>query len=749
MVVRARRIGALLSLAAVVACLGSATAAHAAVVPGTPAPAQAGRSTQATTGYTVAWRVQGAVLTKSFSTRAQALAFAKTLHDAVVYDAGTGYPVDTSMKHPYAVWHVNRLGALVPEGNFSTLLAAVAAATTHTDSYVQDRITGVVLWGDSGNFLVAASGSVQSYATEGDAITAARTVPQATVYAGPTLTPVWKTAYDVHASGSFIAGYGTLAGAKAYAQTLSDSDVRTASTNQVVWSSHPRYAVSVAGIVSKRFFSKADAIAYAKSLGDATVTSISSGAVVYSNVPNFLVLANGEVTATAGTESAAVALAQEQSGAIVVSRSTSQIVYAPGGPYAVYRYFTFVQSFPTAAQAVAAAKGITDAVAIQTSTDQVLFSDYPQQVQSPYGDTFTVSGGMVVDHFGTANIVLAPAPPFMMPGVTYVSNDFQHWYAVGQQGDTYVGSWENPYQTIDLERKSFLTAAEINSFLSNNAPSDSVLLGMGQYFIEAQQAYGVNAQYLVAHAIIESAWGTSYFAQNRDNLFGYEAYTNDPDAAATFRSIPYDINFQAWFVRNSYLNPTGAFFNGPDLDGMNVDYATDPYWANSIARVMSEIRPYSAQIGAEPLLPESPDRPLFRYPQGAQGLATVTMGVYSAPLDATVGDPQTLGYIARGATFSVLGDEPGWDKVVLPSGTVGYVNWNNVSLQNMVEAFGISYGNYLEIRQSPDASSAVVAQVANGAHLLLIGAAGNGWDHIKTVAGVQGYAAADELRVIH
>ncbi|MCY0869168.1 MAG: hypothetical protein OWT27_01080, partial [Firmicutes bacterium] len=294
MVVRARRIGALLSVAAVLAGLGSATAAHAAVVPGNPLPAQAARAAQAPSGYTVAWRLQGAVLTKSFATRAAALAFAKTQQDAVVYDASTGYRLDTSMKHPYEVWHVNGAGALVPEGNFATLLGAVASATTHTDSYVQDRIDGVVLWGDNVNFLVVAAGSAQSYATEGDAIKAARTVAQATVYAGPSLTTVWKTAFDVRASGSFIAGYGTLAAAKAYAQTLSDSDVRAAATGQVVWSSTPRYAVFVGGVVSKRFFSKDDAILYAKSLGDATVTAIASGDVVYSNVPNFLVVVDGQ-----------------------------------------------------------------------------------------------------------------------------------------------------------------------------------------------------------------------------------------------------------------------------------------------------------------------------------------------------------------------------------------------------------------------------------------------------------------------
>ncbi|GMA51021.1 hypothetical protein GCM10025857_23780 [Alicyclobacillus contaminans] len=148
------------------------------------------------------------------------------------------------------------------------------------------------------------------------------------------------------------------------------------------------------------------------------------------------------------------------------------------------------------------------------------------------------------------------------------------------------------FTNVDLRfsAPSNINAQSINSFLTKN---NSPMAGLGQSFIDAQNTYGVDANYLVSHAILESYWGRSQIALAKNNLFGYGAYDANPgDDAGMFPSDDYAIRFQAWEVRNNYLTPGGSEYVSPTLNGMNVNYATDPQWASSIASLMNELASY-------------------------------------------------------------------------------------------------------------------------------------------------------------
>jgi beta-N-acetylglucosaminidase len=145
------------------------------------------------------------------------------------------------------------------------------------------------------------------------------------------------------------------------------------------------------------------------------------------------------------------------------------------------------------------------------------------------------------------------------------------------------------FPNVDLRfaAPSDINAASIDSFLqSQGSPMD----GLGQTFIAAQNTFGVDANYLVSHAILESNWGVSQIAQAKNNLFGYGAYDSAPGQdAGLFPSNEYAILFQGWEVRNNYLNPGASEYVAPTLIGMNVHYATDPQWASSIGHIMSQL----------------------------------------------------------------------------------------------------------------------------------------------------------------
>jgi flagellum-specific peptidoglycan hydrolase FlgJ len=146
-----------------------------------------------------------------------------------------------------------------------------------------------------------------------------------------------------------------------------------------------------------------------------------------------------------------------------------------------------------------------------------------------------------------------------------------------------------PLFTVDtsLTLPSGETAASLDQFLSGSA-----LAGLGASFIRAETTYHVSARYFVAHAILESGWGTSSLAQFKHNLFGFGANDRNPYGdAMTFTSFDACIQYVAQFIQSNYLTPGGSFYHGPTLRGMNVDYASDPNWAEKIASIADTIPP--------------------------------------------------------------------------------------------------------------------------------------------------------------
>jgi hypothetical protein len=134
----------------------------------------------------------------------------------------------------------------------------------------------------------------------------------------------------------------------------------------------------------------------------------------------------------------------------------------------------------------------------------------------------------------------------------------------------------------DLLSKSGLSAWAIDRYLAANTP----LPPLGSAFMLAERRYGVNARYLVAHAMLESGFGTSDIARYAHNLFGYHAFDRDPWRYATrFRTFAGGILGVAKTIKRDYLVPSGRFWGGaPTLRGMYM-YASDPNWDRKIATI--------------------------------------------------------------------------------------------------------------------------------------------------------------------
>lgn len=138
----------------------------------------------------------------------------------------------------------------------------------------------------------------------------------------------------------------------------------------------------------------------------------------------------------------------------------------------------------------------------------------------------------------------------------------------------------------DLRSESGLTAAEIDAYLA----SRTSLPALGGAFVAAERAYGVNARYLVAHAVHETGRGASELATTYHNLFGWNAVDADPGAATRYPNDAACIDEVARAISGMYLTPGGRWWSGaPTLRAMNVRYASDPAWASKVAALANEI----------------------------------------------------------------------------------------------------------------------------------------------------------------
>lgn len=229
------------------------------------------------------------------------------------------------------------------------------------------------------------------------------------------------------------------------------------------------------------------------------------------------------------------------------------------------------------------------------------------------------------------------------------------WYKVSYAGKsgyvfgTYVqqvitgdplGSRDS-YQFIDLRTQSTVTASQIDKYIAtyvNATNKTSILSGKGQVFINAGKKYGVNALYLAAHAIHESAYGTSAISLAKNNLFGFGAYDAAPFFAAyRFASVELCIDYIASEMKTTYLNPSNWKYQGAYLgfstktltndrinansEGMNFFYASDPNWGKTISQHMQKILPYDKNYYAHASVnTDYPTRPA--YPAGSDVLPT-------------------------------------------------------------------------------------------------------------------------------
>lgn len=216
---------------------------------------------------------------------------------------------------------------------------------------------------------------------------------------------------------------------------------------------------------------------------------------------------------------------------------------------------------------------------------------------------YFVSNGNLIHNVRGVNTVIGKSPGFMSSGINYYSWDGYLFYLSNGQA---VGTHKQYFQHLPIRSKTSYTADQLLRFINNNTDieawekrynrqsplRDKALIDS---MIKAQNDYNINALFILAAAIHESAWGVSDIATAKKNLYGIKAYDSNPESAAEgFSSFTASvIAFADEYMSRGYTNPASWKYNGGVAGhkgiGVNTWYASDPNWGSRVAGHMYKI----------------------------------------------------------------------------------------------------------------------------------------------------------------
>ena len=207
-----------------------------------------------------------------------------------------------------------------------------------------------------------------------------------------------------------------------------------------------------------------------------------------------------------------------------------------------------------------------------------------------YHYAYGVNGNKCVTYVNSVDNASHYLDAGMAKGVKYYSNDGINFYSDYRLKNK-VATCYNYYQFLPFRTTTNVSASTLDSFVSGH--SDSVLRGEGQSFIDCQNAYGINALLVFAMACHESAYGESGYAVHRNNLFGWNAVDSNPNGASYFNSVRECVEAQMGRYINWFIDFTNwryfGYCVGNKGAGLNVYYASDPYWGVGIASLAYSI----------------------------------------------------------------------------------------------------------------------------------------------------------------
>lgn len=233
-----------------------------------------------------------------------------------------------------------------------------------------------------------------------------------------------------------------------------------------------------------------------------------------------------------------------------------------------------------------------------TVTEESIRHNYVTRVQDSYS--------------GNAGSTIGPKPDMLSTG-TYYSYDGHFFYkdrktmlkdyknnthnnAVNKNDEYY-----NYYMYLSNHTRTNYSSQNIDEYIRNNmgyyrdvfgnsaSSGASRLYGKGQFFYYVQEKYGANAVLALSLSRNETGNGRSNLAINNNNGFGLNAVDSNPNNGKSwYPSFTYSIaKYGSHWITHKYADVKEWQYFGPQFGnkgiGMNVKYASDPYWSEKMA----------------------------------------------------------------------------------------------------------------------------------------------------------------------
>lgn len=316
-----------------------------------------------------------------------------------------------------------------------------------------------------------------------------------------------------------------------------------------------------------------------------------------------------------------------------------------------------------------------------------------------------ISTNLTSTSYGST-LVQGAAPSYLKSGVKYYSYDGHYFYnensydlmLIDYANGTRANSvnpnspYYNYYQYLPLRSQTSYSGTELNDIINGKVASTSKMYGIGATLVNMQETYGVNALLTAGVAANESGWGKSSIALNKNNLFGLNAVDSSPGESANYYA---DVatcikDFTETYMSKQYLNPNNwkyfGGFLGNKASGINVKYASDPYWGEKAANVawaLDKVNGYedvdSYTIGIKDLL--SSEHTSLNVRKESSASSTKLYNTGSQSMHA----------------FLILGEENGFYKIqsdpVLTSGRTAIDNTSGV--YNFSQMYAYSSSSYI------------------------------------------------------
>ena len=144
----------------------------------------------------------------------------------------------------------------------------------------------------------------------------------------------------------------------------------------------------------------------------------------------------------------------------------------------------------------------------------------------------------------------------------------------------------------DLSVMTTITTDQMNEIIDHWAALrnwNTPFVGQGQIFIDAAKKSGLDPIYILAHAAVESGWGTSSLAQYHHNYFGIGAFDSNPSYASNYGNSDLAagiIEGAKWIARNYYDQGQTSLYSMRYNNGVH-EYCTSTTWIYNISSIMS------------------------------------------------------------------------------------------------------------------------------------------------------------------